>query len=497
MERIRKPLCVALASLIFFGLLGSLAFGQSIDERFQQALEAELTPVVVEPVAIIIPPPVPDPDVPELQESQSEDSRPPLAVTYELPAKAAAAMPDGLYFVRYSAEWCQPCREMEAAGIYDQIRDAGFPLTEVDIDKNPDPRVTQVPQLWLCDKDRKRLRIWVGKQSAEDIFEPKSCDGLVRLFAQEKVGSGVILSDQFVLTAAHHDKREGFMIDLPIDSVENDSFVRIPAVLEKTDQKTDLCLLRFKLPPGVTVKRYELGESLRPEKLIGFPFGGKSKRIRAKLLESDWQNEFGQRLAKLQSPDITETQFGMSGCPALDDAGRIVGIQSRGRGRDIMIVPVETIADFLNGVDLSAASEAPALMTIEHAEANQLGDVLVSALAVHCLQGEGKGPAGSDTFGSLINVDFDAPDSVLEIARRVLSQKVIDFPAAGVSLEWSGDRRIELKPGRLAVSPGVQMRVSKFGLSKSCRLDAITYNDDLSSVTFELSGMIDLTVNLR
>jgi hypothetical protein len=121
---------------------------------------------------------------------------------------------------------------------------------------------------------------------------------------------------------------------------------------------------------------------------------------------------------------------------------------------------------------------------------------------VHCLQGERSGrsetePQLADTFGSLINVDFDAPDSVLEIARQVLAQKSIDFPAAGVSLEWSGDRRIDLKPGRLAVTPGVQMRVSKFGLSKSCRLDAITYNDDLSSVTFELSGMIDLTVNLK
>lgn len=495
MNGFRKPLSVTLAALIFFGLVGSLAFGQdSIDERFRQALENELKPVV-EPVPIIIPPPVPDQDVPKLEPQHVE--RPPLAVTYERAAKAAAAMPDGLYFVRYSAEWCQPCREMEAAGIYDQIRDAGFPLTEVDIDKNPDSRVIEVPQLWLCDKDRKRLRIWVGKQSAEDIFEPKSCDGLVRLFAQEKVGSGVILSDQFVLTAAHHDKRDGFMIDLPIDSVENDSFVRIPAVLEKTDQKTDLCLLRFKLPPGVTVKRYELGESLRPEKLIGFPFGGKSKRIRAELLESDWQNEFGQPLAKLESPDISETQFGMSGCPAIDGEGKIVGIQSKGRGREVFIVPVDTIRDFLTGVDLSSADEPAALMTIEHADANQLGEVLVSALAYHAISENRTPETENAAAAGFFDFDFDVPDTPLEIARRVLAQKSIDFPAAGVSLEWSGDRRIDVKPGRLAVTPGVQMRVSKFGLSKSCRLDAITYADDLSSVTFELSGMIDLTVNLK
>lgn len=496
MNGFRKPLSVTLAALIFFGLVGSLAFGQdSIDERFRQALENELKPVV-EHVPIIIPPPVPDQDVPKLEPQHVE--RPPLAVTYERAAKAAAAMPDGLYFVRFSAEWCQPCREMEAAGIYDQIRDAGFPLTEVDIDKNPDSRVIEVPQLWLCDKDRKRLRIWTGKQSAEDIFDPKSCDGLIRVTAHEVVGSGVILSDQYVLTAAHHRKQDGFLIDLPIDSVENDSFVRIPAVLDKTDQKTDLCLLRFKLPPGVTVKRYELGESLRPEKLIGFPFGGKSKRIRAKLLESDWQNEFGQRLAKLESPDITETQFGMSGCPALDAAGRIVGIQSRGRGRDIMIVPVETIRDFLQGVDLSPAPEASAaLMTIEHANSDQLGEVLLSALAVHALSENRTPETENAAAAGFFDFDFDVPDTPLEIARRVLSQKVIDFPAAGVSLEWSGDRRIDLKPGRLAVTPGVSMRVSKFGLSKSCRLDAINYNDDLSAVTFELSGMIDLTVNLK
>ena len=495
MKRIRKPLCVALASLIFFGLVVSLAVGQdSLDARFRQALEAELTPVV-KPVPLVVPMPVPDPDVPAFRESQSGDSRSPLAVTYERAAKAA--MPEGLYFVRFSADWCQPCREMEAAGIYDQIRDAGFPLTEVDIDDKPDPRVTSVPQLWLCDKDRKRLRIWVGKQTAADILDPRSCDGLVRCKAHETVGSGVFVSPDLVLTAAHHRKRDGFLIDLPIDSVDNDSFVTVAADLEKTDERTDLCLLRVRMPPGVTVKTYAVAETLKPEKLIGFPFGGKSKRIRAKLLESDWQNEFGQRLAKLESPDISETQFGMSGCPALDSEGKIVGLQSRGRGREIMIVPVETIRDFLTGVDLSSSAEPAALMTIEHAAANQLGEVLVSALAVHALSDD-QSETEPKPAAALFEFDFDVPDTPLEIARRVLSQKVIDFPAAGVAFDWSGNaRRIDLKPGRVAVTPGVQMQVSKFGLSKSCRLDAITYNDDLSAVTFELSGMIDLTVNLK
>mgnify|MGYP001093195245 CR=1 FL=1 len=35
----------------------------------------------------------------------------------------------------FSAEWCSPCKMAERAGVYDAVREAGFPVTKIDVDK--------------------------------------------------------------------------------------------------------------------------------------------------------------------------------------------------------------------------------------------------------------------------------------------------------------------------------------------------------------------------
>ncbi|HQX54159.1 MAG TPA: hypothetical protein PLR25_29870, partial [Planctomycetaceae bacterium] len=102
------------------------------------------------------------------------------------------------------------------------------------------------------------------------------------------------------------------------------------------------------------------------------------------------------------------------------------------------------------------------------------------------------------TFGSLINVDVDAPDFVFPLAQKILIDQKVAWPDQGLSLDWSsGVRTITVKPGRIEISPGVDARVSKYRITKSCTLDAMSYTPDLRHVTFELTGMLDLTVNLN
>ena len=37
----------------------------------------------------------------------------------------------------FSAAYCGPCRQMEAAGVYQAVRDAGYEVTKVDTQKDP------------------------------------------------------------------------------------------------------------------------------------------------------------------------------------------------------------------------------------------------------------------------------------------------------------------------------------------------------------------------
>jgi hypothetical protein len=128
-------------------------------------------------------------------------------------------------------------------------------------------------------------------------------------------------------------------------------------------------------------------------------------------------------------------------------------------------------------------------------------DTLAAAVAWHVLQ-DGQTDqtfaADGQTFGSLLQLNVDVPDPVLDIAGKILNTQTISFPAAGVSLDWSGPKRnISVARGRVEFSPAVAMTVRKWRIEKSCRLDAITFTDDLSAVTFELTGMVDITVNVR
>lgn len=38
----------------------------------------------------------------------------------------------------FSAEWCNPCKAAERAGVYQAVVDAGYPVTKIDVDVQRD-----------------------------------------------------------------------------------------------------------------------------------------------------------------------------------------------------------------------------------------------------------------------------------------------------------------------------------------------------------------------
>lgn len=118
---------------------------------------------------------------------------------------------------------------------------------------------------------------------------------------------------------------------------------------------------------------------------------------------------------------------------------------------------------------------------------------IAAALSAH-LQRTQPGPAAST---GLFDISIDTPDSARGWIADLLSKQSVEFPSAGVSAQWGGDRQISIAPGKLRISPGAIVSVKKFGVHVTTTLTGVTFADDLSWVTLELKGVPDLTVRFE
>ncbi len=204
-------------------------------------------------------------------------------------------------------------------------------------------------------------------QADIDLYR-KSAQAVVYVTdAEEKSsGSGALIdANGHVLTNWHvvRDHPRVFVVLKPRDSTELKKELIFVAIVEKTDEVADLALLRIVTPPN-SLKYLELGDGDaiavgQDVHAIGHPVRltwTYTKGIVSQVRD-DYEWYYGDR--RLHKAKVIQTQTpinpGNSGGPLLDDAGRLVGINSFGSTQAQSInfaVSVDTVQEFLRSSEL-------------------------------------------------------------------------------------------------------------------------------------------------
>jgi hypothetical protein len=461
-------------SILFLCML--LQSDEVIDD-FNQALQNELKPGTTTAVEAEQTPA--NPLTPAVV-----DLTPKPQVQWEVVAKAATTPKP--YFVFFKSGSCSPCRRMEADGITEALENAGCDTSTINIDETPHEGVDVVPQLWLCERSGEPIRRFIGYTTASKALETFKADGVCRIRVGDNTWSGVAISESLVLTVAHHDETEGFFVEFP-SSFGSSTYARVSAELISSNKDADLSVLQINPPELVTVQPYSL--SSLPEDAIelpGYLSGKDPKNISIRNL---------RRIVKAGGFDfdtylgagIVSPQFGMSGSPLLTKEKQIAGLQSGGKGGEIVAIKLDTIRKFMETVDSDQSS-----VTASVSNAEPSSTVVASLLAEHLNRSSTAPKAG------LFEIGIDTPESTRGWIADLLSKESIEFPSSGVSASWKGsDRTISVASGRLRINPGATVSVRKFGVSLSTTLRGVSYASDLSWCTLELDGAPDLTVRFN
>jgi hypothetical protein len=393
------------------------------------------------------------------------------------------------YFVLYFADNCGGCIRMKNDKIEDALKQAGYLVRTINISTDPQGFVTVAPEVWLCDPSREPIRKWKGYTTAKSLLTPVVAEGLCRLSSNGRKWSGVAIGDGLILTVAHHEQEDGFFAEFPVGFGSSD-YVRVPAELVKSDVDADLSVLRFEAPELAEIKEYQVSDlAANAIEIPGYLSGESPKRVKIRKKNMAMKIA-GIAIDSYDGEGISSPQIGMSGSPLLTPDRRIAGIQAIGTGAEIGAVTVDTIRGFLADVDRK--NMPPVAATIHGAQLNP--EVIAAALAAHIAKHQGVDPPA---FGSLFDITIDTPDSARGWIADMLTKQSVEFPSAGVSAQWGGDRTISIAPGKLRISPGAIVSVKKFGVSVTTTLTGVTFADDLRWVTLELKGVPDLTVRFE
>ena len=64
--------------------------------------------------------------------------------------------PDDYYVVMFTVSYCGPCRDYKDSGKLDQLKEAGYPVTLIDIQQDSSFYYGAVPKFWIC-KNKQRV----------------------------------------------------------------------------------------------------------------------------------------------------------------------------------------------------------------------------------------------------------------------------------------------------------------------------------------------------
>ncbi|HLW46362.1 MAG TPA: trypsin-like peptidase domain-containing protein [bacterium] len=171
---------------------------------------------------------------------------------------------------------------------------------------------------------------------------------VVRVSGGRRPGSGMIWSAEGVVLAAERLLRRDEDISVTLADGRE-----LPATVAGRDPSTDLALLRVQAT-GLPVLRWREAGGLKVGQLalaLGRP--GRTVRARLGILSAvgeGWQAPGGSRIERYIEADI-EPAFGISGGPLLDAVGEVIGVNTAGLRRGLVLtIPTATVRRIADGL---------------------------------------------------------------------------------------------------------------------------------------------------
>jgi S1-C subfamily serine protease len=164
---------------------------------------------------------------------------------------------------------------------------------------------------------------------------------VVRVSGGRRPSSGLVWSADGVVLASEHLLRRDEDISVTLADGRE-----VPATLVGRDPSTDLALLRVQVM-GLPVLSWREADGLKVGQLalaLGRP--GRTVRARTGILSAvgqGWETPGGSRIDRYLEPDI-QPSFGISGGPLLDAAGQVIGVNTAGLRRGLVLtIPTATV----------------------------------------------------------------------------------------------------------------------------------------------------------
>lgn len=186
----------------------------------------------------------------------------------------------------------------------------------------------------------------------------------------------------------------------------------------------------------------------------------------------------------------------------LDKDGKVHGL-TPARGLGCSLLGYKTREEVINYLSLSehavdvkrevTASKSAVTATVTGGSAS--AESFAAVLSRHLMASSGQ--EVRQNYAGLFDLNVSVDESWRNFALKILKADKVSFPVAGLTLDWSGPARsFTVEKNAIRISPAVRVSVQEWVFSYSAGLDGVSFNDDLSSVTMNLTGAPDLTVHL-
>lgn len=140
-------------------------------------------------------------------------------------------------------------------------------------------------------------------------------------------------------------------------------------------------------------------------------------------------------------------------------------------------------------------TESAVVATVEGGSASP--ELFAAVLAGHLMESSGQETDDSPVLmGGLFDFTINVEDSWKRLATTILTTRQAQFPSAGITIDWGAEQTLKKTRNAITIQPPVKVTARKWVFNYSAALNGVRYADDLSSVTLDLTGAPDVTINL-